>query len=149
VLPYISQFEELLPILADTAGLEERLAQAQNEYDDILRDMRRFVDENTRKVQDQREYGAHFRDMGVQCSNASSRVGKIKDEILEQSARKERIRIFLDELRQADGLVTDFDEGLWSATVEYARVSADKTLTFVFRDGTEIPVAVSETTSAD
>jgi site-specific DNA recombinase len=64
----------------------------------------------------------------------------IKDEILEQSAQKEKIRRFLDELRQTNHLVTEFNENLWNASIELVTVHSDKTLSFRFKDGTQISV---------
>jgi hypothetical protein len=43
-----------------------------------------------------------------------------------------------------NSLVTEFDESLWNATIELVTVQVDKTLTFTFRDGTEISVKAAD-----
>jgi hypothetical protein len=141
----IAQFEKLLPLLADTSGLEKKLEEVQGEYDAILDRKRRYMEENARQVQDQEEYNRHFREMDSECKAVEKQRVRIREEILERCARKEKIRRFLDELRRTDDIVTEFDENLWNATVESVTVHSDKTLTFQFRDGTEIPVKIPET----
>ncbi len=101
-----------------------------------------YVEENTRQIQDQAEYEHRFNEMGAECKQAESLVMKIKDDILEHDARKEKIRRYLDELERAGDIVTEFDENLWQATVESVTVYPDKRLVFTFRDGTQIPAAI-------
>ena len=136
---YIIQFEEMLPLLADTTALELKLLEAQDTCDTASGRMRRYVEENTRQVQDQEEYERRFREMSDECRVAEKLVMDIKDEIFEQGARKEKIRRYLDELRQTGDIVTEFDSRLWQATIESVTVNPDKSLAFLFRDGTEIP----------
>ena len=136
--------KELLPLLADTTNLENKQKAAQDICDTITGRMRRHMEENARQVQDQAEYERHSQEMRDEYKNAEKQVEQLQDEILEQKARKEKIRRFLDHLRQGENIVTDFDEDLWNATVESVRVHADKSLIFVFRDGTKIPVLLPE-----
>lgn len=139
---YISHFEELLSLLADTSVLEKKRDDLQNEHDATLGRMRLYMEENTRGVQNQEEYNRRFRMIDEECKELEIQIMNVNDEILEQFARKEKIRRFLDELRQMNNLVTEFDEKLWHATVENVTVNLDKSLTFMFRDGTRITKAV-------
>ena len=141
---YVAQFKELLPLLADTSALETRLIEAQEAQDAASERMRRYVEDNARRIQDQEEYGKRFREMDGERRAAEKLVVKIKEEILERGFRREKIRRFLDELRVAGDIVTGFDESLWQAAVESVTIHPDKTLTFGFRDGTEIPVKIPE-----
>ena len=135
---YINNFEELLPLLADTSELEKKLEKLQGEHDSLLNRMYRYVEENKREIQDQGEFNRRYCKLAEEFRESGTQLNQIKDEILEQSARKEKIRRFLDELRQMNDLVTEFDENLWNATIELVTVHMDKTLIFTFRDGTEI-----------
>ena len=137
---YITSFEELLPLLANTSELEKKLEKLQGEHDSLINRMHRYVEENKREIQDQEKYTRRYCKMAEEFRESGTQLNQIKDEILEQSARKEKIRRFLDELRQMNDLVTEFDDNLWNATIELVTVHIDKTLTFTFRDGTEISV---------
>ena len=137
---HIARFEEMLPILADTSALEAKLKDAEDACDAAVGRMHRYVEENTRQVRDQTEYERRFGEMGEECKAAERLAAEIKAEISENGARKEKIRLYLDELKQTGDIVTEFDEALWQATVESATVQIDKSLILTFRDGTKIPV---------
>lgn len=137
---YITDFEELLPLLDDTSELEKKLGKLQSEHDAMIKRKYSYVEENKHEMRDQDEFNRRYCKMTEEIKDSGTQIQKIIDEILEQSTRKEKIRRFLDELRQMDNLVTEFDENLWHATVELVTVHLDKTLSFTFRDGTEISV---------
>jgi DNA repair exonuclease SbcCD ATPase subunit len=141
---YIAQFEEMLPLLADISASEVELAEAQENFDTIVGRMHRYMEENTRQIQNQDKYERRWSEMGDECKAAEKRVAEIKDEIVERKARKEKIRRFLDELRRSGDIVTKFDESLWQATVESVTVNSDKSLLFVFKDGTKIAAEAPE-----
>ena len=44
----------------------------------------------------------------------------------------------------AGDVMEEFEENIWNAMVESATISADGTLTFLFRDGTEVPLKLPE-----
>ena len=139
---YISRFEKLLPILADTSALENQLGDLEKQHTAMLDDLRAYMEENTRHVQDQAEYNRRFSEMDAACSALEKQINNVKQQILAQQGRKEQIKRCLYELRQCDSLLEEFSLNLWNSMVESVTVAADGTLTFRFRDGTEIPVIV-------
>lgn len=141
---YIKNFEELLPLLADTSELDKELKKLQDEHESLDDRIHRYMEENKREIQDQEEYNRRYSEMMEELKKSGKQLNQIKDKILEQSTRKEKIRRFLDELRQMNNLVTEFDEDLWNTTIELVTVQMDKTLTFMFRDGTEISVKAAD-----
>ena len=50
----------------------------------------------------------------------------------------QKIAEFLKGLRKQEGLISEFDEGLWHSLVDYATVYSYKDMRFTFKDGTEI-----------
>ena len=44
---------------------------------------------------------------------------------------------FIRMLEHADGLLIEFDEGLWNATVETVTVQADRSMVFRWKNGTK------------
>ncbi len=139
---YIAHFEELLPLLADTSGLEKQLAILKAQHTEKLNSLRLYMEENTRLVQNQTEYNRRFSEMEAECAALEEKVKGLQSEILAQKGRKEQIRRCLGELRQCGDILEEFDLDLWNATVESAQISTDRILTFRFRDGTEIPVQI-------
>lgn len=139
---YISRFEKLLPILTDTSTLENQLEDLEKQHIAILDDLRNYMEENTRHVQDQTEYNRRFAEMDAVCSAIEEQINDVKQQILTQQGQKEQIKRCLYELQQCDSLLEDFSLDLWNSMVESVTVAAEGTLTFRFRDGTEIPVIV-------
>lgn len=106
--------------------------------------LRRCIEENTRSAQDQDEYDRRYDELADKLKLLNNMVAETEEEILELKARKEKICRFLDELQKTDTLVTEFEESLWHATVDSVKVGTDKTLNFLFKDGTKIAITASE-----
>ena len=53
------------------------------------------------------------------------------------AARQGKIAEYISLLRE-QGLITEFNESLWYATVDQVRALADGRLRFIFKDGTQI-----------
>lgn len=140
---YIRRFEELLPLLADTSNLEKQLAETQEQHDILMANLRSYMEENTRQIQDQVEYNRRFNQMDAECIAAEEQVKSLQKKILGQSGRKEQIRRCLEQIQECGDILTDFDSNLWNSMIESVIVSQDKVLTFQFRDGSEVPVALS------
>lgn len=145
---YIRRFTELLPLLADTSDLEKQLVEVQEQHDSLMANLRSYMDENTRQIQDQVEYNRRFNQMDAECEAAEEQIKSIQKKILEQSGRKEQIRRCLEQIQDCGDILTDFDSELWNSMVESVIVSQEKVLTFRFRDGSEVPVALSNDKNA-
>lgn len=139
---YIAQFEELLPMLADTSDLEKQLNDLKAQHVRAMAELRSYMEENTRQIQDQAEYNRYFDEMSVACADIEAQITKAQENILAQKGRKEQIRLCLEKLKQQRDILEEFDPDLWNAMVETVVVATDGTLTFRFRDGTEIPVQI-------
>ncbi|MFV0484864.1 MAG: recombinase zinc beta ribbon domain-containing protein, partial [Candidatus Saccharimonadales bacterium] len=142
--PYIRRFEELLPSLADTSALEKQRDKLSDEMKQAELQLRRCIEENARNAQDQDEYDRRYNELADKLKLMNTMVAETDEEISELKARKEKICRFLGELQKTDALVTEFEESLWHATVDSVKVGADKTLIFIFRDGTEISIIASK-----
>lgn len=143
---YIDRFEEMMPILADTSSLEEQLEDADKKHGELMKNLRRYMEENTRHIQDQGTYNRHFSELDAECKQTEKQIARLQEKIQAQSARKEQIRRCLDELRKCGNILEEFDLDLWNSMVESVTVCPDKILEFQFRDGTKIPVSMPEKT---
>lgn len=69
---------------------------------------------------------------------AKSRLDEVKREKLEQRARREKTRRFLELLEQTAEPLAAFDERLWQMSVESLTVCRTGDITVTFRGGAEI-----------
>ena len=54
--------------------------------------------------------------------------------------QRARLGTFLTALKKQEGVIDEFDAGLWGSMVKFVTVGRDKEITVTFRDGTEIMV---------
>ena len=141
---HVSRLERLLAQFADTSGLEKQLEVARAEHTSLMNDLRCYINENTRQIQDQAEYNRRFSEMDAKCKAAEERIAYLDNEILEQFGQKEQIRRCLERLEQCGDSLTGFDTDLWCTMVDSVTVSSDKILVFLFRDKTKVSVKISE-----
>lgn len=134
------RLEKLFKNLTDTSILDKRLDEAKEEHGKLLDDLRAYMTENTRIIQDQEEYNHKFAEMDAECRKAEKQVAALQKQLLDQMADKEGVRRAIKVLQEHNGIVQDFDENLWNTLVDTVTVFADKRLTFHFRDKIEITV---------
>ena len=139
---YIDAFDEVLPIIADTAGLNKEAAALTEERDVVSELIRKCVENNASTPQDQESYRQKYEGLAARYETAHERLTEIAVEKQDRAARKERIVRFLDTLRKADGLLTEFNESLWRTTVDRVTVHTATEMTFTFRDGGEVRVDI-------
>lgn len=58
--------------------------------------------------------------------------------ITEKEAQREQLVGFIKVLQAQDGVISEFDERLWSSMVDFVTVGRDKGITVTFWDGTKI-----------
>lgn len=137
---HMVQMEKLLARLSDTMTLEKQLDTARTEHARLIEDLRSYMAENTRQVQDQAEYNQRFAEMDASCRKAEEQVDSLQKQLLEQHGHREQISRSLSTLKHCEGKLEKFSPDIWNATVDTVTVSPDKTLVFRLHDGTDIPI---------
>ena len=96
------------------------------------------MEANARVAQNQDEYTQHYNDLVRQHEEAKAQYDKAVAAIKEKGMQKARLGTFLTELKKQEGLIDEFDAGLWGSRVKFVTVGRNKEITVTFRDGTEI-----------
>ena len=102
---------------------------------------RKMVDENSRKAMDQKEYSKKYNELVERYKKAQDELNEIEEKQEENKVRKDSIDTFIDRLKSQDTILTDFDEALWTSTID--EVVIEDVITFYFRDGTKIKQELS------
>lgn len=98
---------------------------------------RQSIRKNARTAQDQEAFHAQNNVYLTRLQELSVRIAEIEQE---KRRRKHMARIlenYIQKLETSPLVLTDFDEPLWIATVEYATVFHDGKIVFKLKDGTE------------
>ena len=91
---------------------------------------------------DQDEYNQRYNALADRYQTAQNDIAETDSKLAERAAKREKITRFLDDIRQRDGLLDEFDEKLWLATVESATVHSESEVTVTFKDGSEVMVEI-------
>lgn len=87
-------------------------AKQQTEEADIAADLiRKCVAENTTTPQDQQTYAERYKGLKARYEAATQRLKQIEGQRTEHKQRRQKMLEFIRMLEQADGLMTEFDEG--------------------------------------
>lgn len=131
-------YETIVETLIDTPKLGKEREKLQRELEIVAEMLRKCVEENAHNTLDQAEYQEHYSGLAEQYESIKKGLEVINEKRLERSAKHESNVAFIKELEQREGLITEFDEELWSGTVEKMIVNTKDKITFVFKDGMEL-----------
>ncbi len=143
---HIARLKEIQTELSDTSLLEEQLHAATSEHARLLANLRQYMEENTRQIQDQTEYNRKFNEMDAACQEQEEKIASIRKQLLDQQTRKEQVARSMSFLVEQTDYIAEFDADLWNAMIENVTVSLDKTLSFRFYDGAVITIDLSAET---
>lgn len=141
---HLTRLEEIQKELSDTSSLDKQLKAATSEHARLLAELRRYMEENTRQIQDQTEYNRRFSEMDTACQKQEGIIAQLKKQLIDQHTHKEQAARFLRILTECRNPIKEFDTDFWSAMIENVTVSQDKTLSFRFYDGSVIDVKLPE-----
>jgi len=96
------------------------------------------IHKNARIAQNQEEYQKHYEGLVARYDAAKARLDEVTEAVSAKEAQSERLALFIKCLKEQSALVAEFDSQLWASMVECVIVGADKDITVVFRDGTEV-----------
>ena len=139
---HLVRLEALQKELSDTSSLDEQLKTATSEHARLLAELRRYMEENTRQIQDQTEYNRRFSEMDTACQKQEEIIAQFKKQLIDQHTRKEQAVRFLRILTECRNPIKEFDTDFWSSMIENVTVSQDKTLSFRFYDGAVIDLSL-------
>jgi len=131
-------YEEILSVLTDTSALGKEEKRLLKERDVVLEQLRDCVDENAKTAIDQAEYQKKYSALAKKHENIGMQILEIENKKLAHTAKRESIKVFLEEIRQREGLLVEFDEDLWNAVVERVVVANGNLVRFEFKDGMEV-----------
>jgi DNA invertase Pin-like site-specific DNA recombinase len=131
-------YEAVVKELTDISKLDRENDKLQSEMEIVTEMLQKCVEENANTALDQEEYEKRYNELAERYENVKMRIEDINEKQLERGTKKESILVFIKELEQKEGVITEFDEKLWKVTVEKVVVNFEEKTTFIFKDGMEI-----------
>ncbi len=126
--------------LCDNTDLEREQEELRQEMTVLVEMTQNCVAENARTALDQTEYQKRYDGLVERYEKAKAKYDRVTAAIADNLARNELLGGFIRTLDRQNGIITEFDERLWSSLVDHIVIYSRKDIRVIFRDGTEISV---------
>ena len=140
----LSGYGEIIGRLTDTAALEEELERVNCEIRKAAELIEGCIARNAATIRDQEEYLREYEGYAARYDRARELRIELLGQIERKRARRNQLDAYVQTVSEREGLLTDFDGGLFTATVECIVVNSTDKVTFRFKDGSELPWTISE-----
>ena len=134
----IANTEMIQKMLCDNSELEAKRDALQEEIAVTVELTQNAVAENARVAQDQDDYNKHYNALVERYDRLKAQYDEVSTAISDNEARYEQMGRFITVLKDQEGVITEFDDALWSSLVEKIAVKSKEDVTVVFKDGTEM-----------
>jgi len=133
----LAGFDDIKGTVFDTTALDAEAERLQTEMAGLARQVQSCIDENAHAALNQDEYHQRYNALVTQYEDVKARFDEAELQRQEKLNRRMAMEAFLCELRDLDGVITEFDERLWGALVESVTVFCCEDIRFSFKDGSE------------
>ncbi len=136
----IADFNAIKTNLFDMNSLEKERLELRDEITVVAELIQKGIEENARIALDQSDYENRYDALAGRYNTAKTRLDDVESKIAEKKSRKAMMEKFLADLAAHDRILTEFDEAIWTAFLDYATVGNDGKIVFTFKNGTEITI---------
>lgn len=130
----IKNCENTVLNLINTEDIYSKISKLQEESEIIVELMKNLIYENSRKVMNQDEYNKKYDSYTEKYEKIKSELLKSEDKKQDLKVRTDKIKIFIDNLKNHNEVMSVFDEKLWYAMVDKIVVYEDGNIEFKFRN---------------
>lgn len=116
------------------------MTRLEQELNNIISEMESLIRKNARTVQNQEEYLQKENKIREKYSEVNYRLTEAENQIKIKKNRKTMLENFIKTLDGIEGVITEFDEDLWSGLVDYILVKDIERYAVVFKNGMAIDI---------
>lgn len=124
--------------LTDCAGIDEQIEALLQEIEIVVELTHRCINENASTAQDQATYTEKYSGLVDRYEKLNSRLEQLQHQKKKRLDKAEDIGYFMFKTLEAETIITEFDDRLWTAAIDCVRVCTDGRLVFKFKAGLEI-----------
>ncbi len=130
----IKDCENTVLSLVNTEDIDSEITKLQGESEIIVELMKSLIYENSRKVMNQDEYNKKYDSYTEKYEKIKSELSKSEDKKQNLKVRTDKIKIFIDNLKNHNEVMSVFDEKLWYVMVDKVVVRKEENIEFQFRN---------------
>ena len=136
----ISDTNDLIALLTDTAELDRKIAKLQAELDVIRELVGKMVRENSIRAQNQAEYEAKYNELTQRYEKTNDELSGCMEERNYRKGQILKLQTFIDNILKSQEILTEWDSAVWNILVSSGIVHKDGSISFKFNNGTEITI---------
>jgi site-specific DNA recombinase len=125
-------------VLCDTTAIDTELSELFREIEVVTELSRKAIYENARSAVDQTEWAERNNAYLERHRKASERVDELEVAERERVGKGKIIEGFIKDIESRPLAIAEFDEKLWLAVIDQVTVDHDGTMTFSFKNGSEV-----------
>ena len=124
--------------LTDTTGFDAKIERLQESQAEIKILLEKHVEDNMHNVQDQVAFWRRYEEYETRFNALAEEIDALKLVRIQRQHEAEIIGAFMFEIFERDGVIEDFDERLWIASVDIVTVYHTGDMVFRFKNGMEV-----------
>ena len=125
-------------ILCDTSAIDAELVELLSEIDVVAELSRKAILENARSAVNQAEWSERNNAYLERNHKASEHVDELEATKRERLGKAKTIEVFIKDVESRPLVINEFSETLWLTVIDTATVTQDGTMTFMFKNGSEV-----------
>lgn len=137
---FLANAKVMMEMVCNTGSLDAELQEYITELNIISEQIQKAIAENCRIALDQAEYEKRYAGLTDRYEKAKAKYDEVVGKIEEKKAKRELFKGFIRTLEKQNGLIKEFDAGMWSSLVQEVIVKEKDDITFIFKNGIEVRV---------
>ncbi len=125
-------------VLCDTTAIDAELIELHRELEVVTALSRKAVLENARTAVNQIEWSERNNAYLERHHRVSEREDELEATKRERFGKAKLIEVFIKDIASRPLVINEFDETLWLTVIDTATVTQDGTITFRFKNGSEV-----------
>ncbi|MBL6440874.1 recombinase family protein [Streptococcus suis] len=134
----IANTELLIEMAKDTTPLENKIDDLEHHLETIRQDIEDLVDRNSREAQNQELYQEQYDILVTVYQEKQKELQETRSSLEEQKSKRISLDGFIQQLKEQDDLITDFNQELWQTSVERLDITVGKKISLTFKNGVRI-----------
>ena len=132
----LADYKRILDEVTDVSELQAQGDAAKEAHEGILQEMASAIHRNATMTLNQQEYATQYDRLLERAAVAKAKADEAENLIAAKAKQKCKLLGFIHELESHTELLSEFDERLWTATVDKVIVGGAE-LVFCFKDGSK------------
>lgn len=134
--------EMMYRLLDNTEEIDRAIAETNDEIEVVTGLTSNLIKENSAAAQDQVEYKKKYDRLCARYNRLLDKLSDLTKEKERKAAQKGSFRLFAEIYRRQSEVLDEWDEKVWTLTVDRVVVNKDRTLTFAFYSNQKITVEI-------